>query len=465
MRTNIRTNGEVSFWFSQIQDKPQREKLQNHISADIALVGGGYTNLWIAYYLKQARPDLEIVILEQEVVGFGASGRNGGWISYGLPGLHSRYAKSHGVEAVRDLQREIFSTIDEVVRVARIENIDADISKEGELAIARNPAQLGRLKEEYENGPKWGFDPNDLVMLSARETQKYARVEGALGGLWSPHCARVQPAKLAVGLGRVVENMGVKIYEHTQIGSIEPQIATTVDGYKVSADYIVRGTEGYTNSLEGHQRDWLPKLSSMLVTAPLDAQQSRDIGWDSAVMVRDANHFFSYVHHTADNRIALGGPGVPYLWGSGWDNYGKTLASSERALVSRLHSLFPALKNHPVDHVWTGILGVPRNWSATVRLDKQTGMAVAGGYVGDGVSGSNLAGRTMRDLILQEDTKLTRMPWVGGDIHKWEPEPLRWIALRGMYNVYNLADRLEYRSNSEKTSILARAADVIAGRK
>ncbi|UTX53740.1 NAD(P)/FAD-dependent oxidoreductase [Leucobacter aridicollis] len=464
MRVTAEINGEVSYWFSQVATRPARAPLDRDLTVDVALVGAGYTNLWIAYYLKQARPDLEIAILEREVAGFGASSRNGGWISYGLPGQHSRYAKAHGVQAVRDFQRELFATIGEIVDVAAREGIEADIAHEGEVAIARNPAQLARLREEYEGGSQWGFGPGDLVMLDRDGANEHARLSNAVGGLWSPHCARVQPALLASGLADTVERMGVRIYEHTAVSEIVPHTALTERGNRVSAEFVVRGTEGYTNSLKGHSRDWLPKLSSMLVTEPLTPEQHREIGWDTNVMVRDAGHFFSYIHRTADDRIALGGPGVPYLWGSGWDDRGSTLPASEQALVRALHTLFPMLKDHPIAHTWTGILGIPRNWSATVTLDRASGMAVAGGYVGDGVTSTNLAGRTMRDLILGDDTQLTRMPWVGGQIRKWEPEPLRWIALRGMYGVYNLADRLEDRSGSPKTSILARAANVIAGR-
>ena len=465
MSVTAQVNGDVSFWFSQVADRPVRPHLDQDLRADVALVGAGYTNLWVAYYLKQARPDLEIVILEREVAGFGASSRNGGWISYGLPGQHGRYAKAHGVDAVRDFQREIFNTIGEIVDVAAREGIDADIAHEGEVAIARNPAQMARLREEFEGGAKWGFGENDLVLLDRDGANAHARLSNAVGGLWSPHCARVQPAKLAAGLAETVERMGVRIYEHTSVAEILPRTAITERGHRISAQYIVRGTEGYTNSVKGHSRDWLPKLSSMLVTAPLAPEQHRAIGWDSNVMVRDAGHFFSYIHRTADDRIALGGPGVPYLWNSGWDDRGRTLRSSEQALVRALHKLFPMLSEHPIEHTWTGILGIPRNWSATVQFDRDTGLAVAGGYVGDGVSSSNLAGRTVRDLILGEDSSLVRMPWVGGQIRKWEPEPLRWIALRSMYNVYGLADTLEDRSTSARTSVLARAANVIAGRR
>lgn len=465
MSAMARINGDVSFWYSQVEGRVDRPSLDRDLTADVVLVGAGYTNLWTAYYLKQAKPSLDIVILERETAGFGASSRNGGWISYGLPGQHSRYAKTHGVAAVRDFQREIFDTINEIVSVAAREGIAADITREGEVAIARNQAQLARLREEHEGSREWGFAPDDLIMLDRAGADRHARIDGAVGGLWSPHCARVQPAKLAAGLAEVVERMGVRIFEHTSVDEILPRTALTSNGHRVTGEFVVRGTEGYTNSLKGHRRDWLPKLSSMLVTAPLTPEQKHEIGWNSGVMVRDAGHFFSYIHHTADDRIALGGPGVPYFWGSRWDNNGQTPRSSERALKNALHTLFPVLADHPIDHTWTGVLGIPRNWSATIQLDRETGLAVAGGYVGDGVSSSNLAGRTVRDLILGEDSKLVRMPWVGGSIRKWEPEPLRWLALRGMYQVYNMADQLEQRSTNERTSILARAANLVAGRR
>src|SRR5690606_7828823 len=126
--------------------------------------------------------------------------------------------------------------------------------------------------------------------------------------------------------------------------------------------------------------------------------------------------------------------------------------------------VFPVLRDTAIDHTWTGVLGIPRDWSATVSVDHETGLCVAGGYVGDGVSSSNLAGRTLRDLILKRDTDITTLPWVGKKIRRWQPEPVRWVALRGMYLVYSLADRLEARSRSSRTSFLATAANVITGR-
>jgi glycine/D-amino acid oxidase-like deaminating enzyme len=454
----------VSFWLSQIGDMPRRAALNENISVDIVLVGAGFTNLWVAYYLIRQKPELKIAILEREAAGFGASGRNGGFVSHSLPGQRRRYAKLHGIESVIRFQHAMFDTIDEIIRVTESEGIEADLIKNGEAVIATNPAQLRRIREEYTTDKRWGFGGEDHQIVEGSGVKEYPHIDGAAGVLWSPHCARVQPAKLASGLAQVVERLGVRIFENTFVTDIVAHAASTEAGYTASATYVVRGTEGYTPSLRGQRRDWLPKLSSMIVTVPLEKSTLRRIGWGNAVMLRDAAHSFCFIQKTADDRIALGGPGVPYYFGSRTDSMGRTPLRSEDALVAALHRLFPELRRTEVDHTWTGVLGVPRDWCSTVNINRETGICIVGGYVGDGVSSSNLAGRTLRDLLLGNDSNLTRLPWVGKQIRKWEPEPLRWIALRGLYGIYTQADRFEANSANGRTSVLARFANVISGR-
>lgn len=460
-----RINGRISHWFEDVGAGQPRAQLGADISADIVLVGAGYTNLWAAYYLKKADPSLDIVILEREVAGFGASGRNGGWLSYGMPGRASRYAKSHGASEVVRFQKTIFAAVDEVIRVAAEEGIDADIVKDGGLTVATGPAQLHRLEAMLAEAPRRGFDAEDLRFVPQDELRRYVSIAGGIGGVWSPHTARIQPAKLARGLAEVVESLGVRIFEGTAVAEIRPHAALTADGIRATGRYVVRGTEGFTPSLRGQRRDWLPKLSSMIVTEPLSDALIEELGWHSAVMVHDAAHSFSYIQKTREGRIALGGPGVPYRYGSRTDDHGVTDARSVTALVAALHRLFPALSGTAIDHAWTGVLGIPRDWSATVRVDHASGMAVAGGYVGDGVSNSNIAGRTLRDLILRRDTPLVTLPWVGRKIRQWEPEPLRWIALTGLYWAYTRADELETARGTIRTSRLANLSNAISGRR
>jgi glycine/D-amino acid oxidase-like deaminating enzyme len=456
-------NGGVSFWYAAIGGTPgRRPPLPGDLEADVAIVGGGYTGLWTAYYLKRARPSLNIVVLEKEFAGFGASGRNGGWLSGNLAGSHSRYAKTHGRDSVIALQRAMFDSVDEVIRVARDEAIDADIVKAGTVAVARNPAQLKRLQAEVAEERGWDVGADDLQILSAESLGERVQVAGALGGTWSPHCARVQPAKLVQGLAAAVERLGVPIYEGTTVTEVRPRAAVTDRG-TVRAQYVLRCLEGFSAGLQGEKRTWLPMNSSLIVTEPLPDDIWQRIGWQNAELLGDRAHAYMYAQRTADGRIALGGRGVPYRYGSRWDDSGATQERTITALEQLLHAMFPPTAQARIEHAWCGVLGVPRDWCATVHVDPATGLGWAGGYVGHGVTTTNLAGRTLCDLVLGERTERTALPWVGRQVRRWEPEPFRFIGVRSLYALYRAADRREY-AGLPRTSLIARGADLISGK-
>lgn len=456
-------NGDVSFWYRSIGLPDRRPPLPGDREADVCIVGAGFTGLWTAYYLKQAQPDLRIVMLEREFAGFGASGRNGGWLSAELAGKRDAYAATHGHEGVVNLMRSMRGAVDEVIDVAKAEGIDADISKDGVLHVARTRAQLRRMQEALQFEQEWGAGPEDFVALSRDEMDRRIRVAGALGGLFSPHCARVQPAKLVLGLARVVEASGVTIFEQTAVSRIEQGRAVTDRGV-VRAPIVLRCLEGFTASIQGQRRNWLPMNSSMVVTEPLPAAASGQIGWGGAELLGDYAHGYMYAQRTADNRIALGGRGIPYRYGSRIDDRGATQEWTVTALSALMHEMFPATRELPIVHAWCGVLGVPRDWTATVDLDRATGLGTAGGYVGSGLTTTNLAGRTLADLVLERDTELTRLPWVGRHVRRWEPEPLRWLGVQSMYALYRTADRRETEKNLAQTSRIARIANMITGR-
>ncbi|NEA28862.1 NAD(P)/FAD-dependent oxidoreductase [Actinomadura bangladeshensis] len=461
-------NGGVSFWYRAAGRPEPGPRLPGPRTADVCVVGAGYTGLWTAYYLKRARPDLRIIVLEREFAGFGASGRNGGWVLGEIAGSRERYAARHGRPAAIALQRAMFEAVDEVVRVAAVEGIDADLVKGGVLHVARNAAQRARLAAMVDEARAWGWTDGDLVPLPAAERDDRLRVEGATGAAWSPHCARVQPAALARGLASVVRGLGVEIYEGTPVVRINPRrggaaSAVTPCG-TVTADYVLRATEGFTAGLPGHRRDWLPMNSSMIVTAPLPAAAWKEIGWERRELLGDMAHYYMYAQRTADDRIAFGGRGRPYRYGSRIDDGGRTDPATVDALWAMLTAMFPAVAGEGrVDHAWSGVLGVPRDWCSTVVLDHATGLGHAGGYTGHGVATANLAGRTLRDLVLREDTALTALPWVDRRVRRWEPEPLRWLGVHAMYALYRAADHRESASPAAATSALARLADRITG--
>ncbi|MEV5607865.1 FAD-binding oxidoreductase [Streptomyces sp. NPDC052225] len=462
-------NGGISFWYSRDQGvgiPVAREPLTGDASADVVIVGGGYTGLWTAYYLKKAAPFLRITVLEQKFCGYGASGRNGGWLYNGIAG-RDRYAKLHGHDAAVRLQQAMNDTVTEVIDVTRTESIDADIHHGGVLEVAYTPAQLARLKAFHATELTYG--EKERTLHGARETAERIRVAGAVGSTWTPHGARLHPVKLVQGLAATVESLGVTIHESTPVTEIRPKHAVTPYG-TVRAPYVLRCTEGFTASLKGQRRTWLPMNSSMIATEPLPAEIWESIGWEGRETLGDMAHAYMYAQRTADDRIAIGGRGVPYRYGSRTDNDGRTHRQTIDSLYEILTRFFPQLTGIGVAHAWSGVLGVPRDWCATVTLDRSTGLGWAGGYVGSGVATANLAARTLRDLVQQDSgqsgpTDLTTLPWVNHKVRKWEPEPFRWLGVHGMYATYYAADRRELTTHTPDSSRLAKAADRVAGRR
>lgn len=450
-------NGGVAHWFDRIPDP--RPGLPGDRDADVAIVGAGYTGLWTAYYLKQADPSLRITVLEARFAGFGASGRNGGWLSGLPPGHRGLLAAQHGRDSVIAWQRHLNDAVDEVIAVAAREGIDADIVKGGNLEVARNAPQADRLREEVAEDRRWGVD--GVQVLTAAEAADRVRVDHLVLGAFNPHCARVQPAKLARGLADTVERLGVTLYEQTPVTEITAGRAETPRGV-LRAPVIIRATEGFTARMRGLRRRWLPMNSAMIATAPLPESVWEKIGWTGCETLGDLAHGFFYAQRTADGRIALGGRAVPYRYASRIDNDGAVGQDTIDYLTSVLTTVLPQTRGVPIAHGWCGVLAVPRDWSAGIRFDPASGLGEAGGYVGHGVTATNLAGRTLADLILKRSTDLTALPWVGHRSRTWEPEPLRWLGVRGLYTAYKLADRHEGRRSS--TSPIAVLADRITGR-
>jgi glycine/D-amino acid oxidase-like deaminating enzyme len=442
--------GETSFWWaSAAGPPPRRAPLDGDREADVCIVGAGYTGLWTAYYLKRADPSLEVVVLERQHAGFGASGRNGGWLSGLLAGSRERWAAEVGRDPVVAAQRAMFATVDEVARVCDEEGIECDLVKAGSLDVARSEPALARLREKLAYHRSWGFGDDWY------ESDRTLGVEGVRGAVFTPHCARVHPVKLVRGLAEAVERLGVTIYESTpcteMVAGATPSALAA--GGRVRARWVVRATEGFSHALA--PRRLIPMNSSMIVTEPVDAP-----GWDQPTTLRDAAHIFVYLQRTADGRIAIGGRGIPYRYGSRTDRNGEVHHTTVAALRERLIQLFPSFGDTRVDHAWAGVLGVSRDWCPAVTADN--GFATAGGYVGDGVATANLAGRTLTDLILGRDTELTRMPWARHVPKRWEPEPLRFLGVRTVYGLYRLADRAEERT--QRASPLAALATRVAGR-
>ncbi|MDQ6811190.1 MAG: FAD-binding oxidoreductase [Actinomycetota bacterium] len=429
--------------------------------ADVCVVGGGYTGLWTAYELRRADPSLEVVVLEAEHVGFGASGRNGGWVYGGVSGSPAAWRRRGGPDAPRAMARAIQATIAEIGDVVERESIECDWRHGGSLTVAQSETQLARLRAEIADERAWAGEDASFGLLDADELQERVAVPGGLGALYTPHCACVQPARLVQGLAAAAERAGTTVYESTPVRDISPGLARADHG-EVRARYVIRATEGYTPNLPGQRRALLPLSSTMIATEPLGEEHWAQLHWGGRETLLDGAHLYTYSQRTADGRIAIGGGGAPYRFGSRTDREGPVPAHAVEQLVDRLCSLFPSTRGVPVARAWHGVFAASRDWCPVVALDSASGLGFAGGYTGDGVAASNLAGRTVRDLVLGRDSELTRLPWVGRPARDWEPEPIRFIATRGIYSLYRLADRRELTHG--RPSRVAALADRVAGR-
>lgn len=441
MSTAVGGYGAVSLWLETCGDALEPlPALDRDISVDVAIVGAGFTGLWTAYYLAEARPDLKIAIVEAEIAGFGASGRNGGWASALFPASFGTLSRDSGRAGAQAQHAAMRASIDEVIRAADAEGIDAGIAKGGTVVLARTETQLRAAREEVEDAHKWGQD--EYEFLDADAARARVNATSVLGATYTPDCAAVHPARLVRGLSRAVRERGVTIYEKTRALSVGPHSVATTGG-RVTADVVVRATEGYTPRLEGQRRAIAPVYSLIVATEPLPAAIWDEIGLAQRETFSDFRHLLIYGQRTADDRLVFGGRGAPYHFGSRikpeYDRHDRV----HRSLREELIKLFPVLSSATFTHRWGGNLGIARDWHASVGLDRDTGLAWAGGYVGDGVTTTNLAGRTLRDLILGESTELTSLPWVGHRSRKWEPEPVRWLEVNAGLTALSLADAEE----------------------
>ncbi|WP_230487119.1 NAD(P)/FAD-dependent oxidoreductase [Nocardioides anomalus] len=411
----------LSLWHETTPtDWTPRAPLGGDAEADVVVVGAGLTGLWTAYYLSVADPSRRVVVVEAEVAGFGASGRNGGWCSALFP-TDLGPAQDAAMRA----------TVDEVLRVAAAEGIGCHAAKGGTITLVRNRAQLARVRAADGN-----------AVLSPAEAAQRLRATRTLGATYTPDCAAIHPARLVRGLADAVGRRGVTIHERTPALAVGPGAVRTPSG-TVRAPHVVRATEGYTPRLPGHARTVVPVYSLIVATEPLPAHVWDEIGLAERETFSDHRHLVIYGQRTADDRLVFGGRGAPYHLGSrvrpSFDRDPRVFAGLHATLLD----LFPVLAGTRFTHAWGGPLGIPRDWCASVGLDRASGLAWAGGYVGDGVATTNLAGRTLADLLLERESDLTRLPWVGHRSPRWEPEPLRWLGINAGLRTMTLADHEE----------------------
>ncbi|MFB6611547.1 NAD(P)/FAD-dependent oxidoreductase [Agromyces sp. NPDC056379] len=464
----------VSFWLDDLvvrglDELRPRAALTSSARFDVGLIGGGLTALWTAYTLAKADPSLRIAVLEREFSGFGASGRNGGWCSALFPQSAASIERDHGYDQAIAMRRAMLDTVDEVGRVTAREGIDCDFAKGGTVTYARSGSQRELATAEVDDARRFGVDALEYWSGSTVAARFGATgLDGrAPDAVFDPSCARVHPAKLVRGLARVVEGLGVSLFEQTEVvdWSAGRVHFRALDGGDfegtLSARHVIVATEGYGAGLPRVRRRILPLYSLMIATEPLSDEVWDEIGITHGQTFSDFRHLLVYGQRTADNRFAFGGRGASYHWGSALDPAFERVEAVFGRLHAALLELFPAVGGARITHRWGGPLGVARDWNASVSYNPKTGVGFAGAYVGDGLSTTNLAGRTMADLVRGVQSGLTALPWVNHRSPLWEPEPLRYLGANLGVLGMRFSDAEERLTG--RPSLLARAVGGLIG--
>jgi glycine/D-amino acid oxidase-like deaminating enzyme len=422
----------ISYWLETSgDDLVARPALDGSTDCDVAILGGGYSGLWTAYYLLKRDPTLRIVIVEQEICGFGASGRNGAWCAPGLNISLDRLARLHGSDAARRIYAATFDAVDEVGRIAGSEGLDIEWRRGGELTVARGAHQDPGLEESMRELERFGF-ADRYRLLDRAGVGERVNVDGATSGLYTPDSATIHPGKLVRGLARLVERMGARIVERTEVADYRggPQPTLITHRGDVRARVLVLAGEAYLTRLRKLHRQLIPVWSLIVLTEPLPDEVWEQVGWQAHECIGSNRLTVVYLSRTTDGRILFGGRGAPYRFGSPirpeYDHHDPT-----HDMLRRLaREWFPAIRDATFTHAWGGPLGMPRDWHPTFAFDRRSGIATARGYVGHGVSTANLGGRTLADLITGERTELTELPLAQHRSPNWEPEPFRWLGVR-----------------------------------
>ncbi len=435
----------ISLWMDQL-DEPldARPALAKDLDVDVCIIGAGYTGLWTAYYLKQQAPQLSIAIVEANIAGFGASGRNGGWLMGNLLG-EDRLLATLSPQLRRASIDLLHGIPDEVHNVLKHEGIDCDYRKGGVLyCAARYPEQERSLRAHLDELYRQGMNEDDYRWLRPEQLDAQLRVSSPYGAIFSPHTATIQPAKLVRGLARAVERMGVTIYENSPALDLQPGMLRTPHA-NVRAHWLVPAVEGYAASLPPLGKHQLPVQSLLVATEPLPESTWEQIGLNQGQAFSENSRQVTYGQRTADNRLVFGARGGYRFGGRLREDF--NLKDHEIELRRYLFGeLFPQLKNARITHSWGGNLGMARRFRPHMLCDRQRGIALAGGYGGEGVGATNLGGRTLAALILGQHNQLTAQPWVHDNcpltsLASWPPEPCRWLGYNAIIRSFVHEDR------------------------
>lgn len=403
------------------------EEISGSAEFDLVIIGGGYSGLWSAFHLLESDPTLRIAICEQNRIGFGASGRNGGWASTEYPVSRATLNKRHGAAKVASLDEALINSLTEIEAFATAHAPKAAFVKSGTVVFARNRAQLIRLRNS-EHAGEW---------LSRAALRERINVAGGLAGRFNPECATVQPFELLTGLANYLVSKGVRIFTETEAN--EAPGGVLANSYKLLAPMVVRATEVFG----APARRFIPLYSLMVATEPLPKTFWDESGNVERFTFAEFSHLVNYAQRTSDDRLAIGGRGATYPFGSKLQEAKESTARVHAHIRSLATNWFPALRDFRFTHAWGGAVAITRDWEPYVFWDRVSGRGALGGYAGDGVTMSYLAAKALAGEILDKQSEARNLHFVNRRVRNWEPEPLRYLAVNSLVKLSGISDREE----------------------
>jgi len=432
------------FWLATYGPYEPEPPLKGNSEVDVAIVGGGFTGIAAAYFLKKAEPALRVVVLESEVVGFGASGRNGGF-SMTLFGLTMGItAFRFGKQAAKEAQHYMEQAVDLVDALVREHQIDCDYEYNGFLRVATTPAYVKRIHKEMALAHRLGI--TGIEWLDAQRLRQEVNSPVYLGAWWEPRCAILNPAKLVRGMKRVAQQSGAEIYERTPVTAFSrgPKLILETPGGQVAADKVVFATNAYSAAFTGLRSRQLPVHTHVVLTEPLREEHFAEIGWRNRQGIEDARNFVHYYRLTKDDRLLMGGERAQYYYGN--DTARDSFEPAYRLLEQHIGKIHPCLKDLKITYRWGGPVSANIDFAPILGYlgnDKRVVYSI--GCMGHGVSLTHLNGLTIADLILERQTERTDVFFVNRGYIPFPPEPIRFVAANAVLEVMRAEDRIDER--------------------
>jgi glycine/D-amino acid oxidase-like deaminating enzyme len=429
-----------SFWLATYGDYVPNPILQGDLKIDIAIVGGGYTGLSAAYNLRKEDQGVSVAVLEGEVVGFGASGRNGGF-SMTLFGLEPAVTKAlFGHQKTVEAHHYMERSVDYVDMLVKEHNIQSDYWFPGFLRAATTPGYVKRIQHDLEILTSMGI--TGISWIEADEINNEVRSPRFLGGWWEPRSGLLNPAKQVRELKRIAVQYGAQVFDETPVLEIHrnDDFVLTTPGGKVTAKKVIFATNAYSHLIPQLKRKQVPAFTHMVITEPLSQVQLEQIGWKNRQGIEDARNLVHYFRLTIDNRIAMGGSDVSLAYGGDMDVdlNANTFATLEHDILW----LFPHLKGIQITHRWGGPVSVPLQMAPAIGFLGDERVIYSLGCVGHGVSMTHLNGCTLAHLALERKTDLTDVWFVNRNMIPWPPEPIRMAASQVIRSYLRLEDRI-----------------------